>query len=141
MRGLLLRYALSLYCQHALRVHWERSGYTVRMHTDTPVQATPREAHQAILSHPDTMVIVDVRTLIEREAGFVSGSIHIPLDEFSARAVELARFEKVFVICRSGGRSAAACIAASRIGLTQLVNITGGMKAWEAAGLAIEKPI
>ncbi|HSE35121.1 MAG TPA: rhodanese-like domain-containing protein [Candidatus Paceibacterota bacterium] len=110
------------------------------MHADTPTIATPQEAHQAVLSHPDTVAIVDVRTQIEREAGFVSGSIHIPLDEFSARAVELARFEKVFVICRSGGRSAAACIAASRIGLTQFVNITGGMKAWEAAGLAVEKP-
>lgn len=110
------------------------------MHTDTLALATPQEAHQAVRRHPDTMAIVDVRTLVEREAGFVSGSIHIPLDEFSARAVELARFEKVFVICRSGGRSVAACIAASRIGLTQLVNITGGMKAWEGAGLAVEKP-
>lgn len=110
------------------------------MHTDAPALASPVEAYQAVRRHPDTMAIVDVRTPVERDAGFVPGSIHIPLDEFSARALELARFEKVFIICRSGARSAAACIAGSRVGLTRLANISGGMKAWEAAGLPIERP-
>lgn len=54
-------------------------------------------------------VLLDVRTAAEYDEGHVPGSINIPLDEleYSLEAEPQAR---VFVYCRSGSRSANACL-------------------------------
>lgn len=109
------------------------------MESETTRQVSPKEAYDAWTHDPVRTAILDVRTGIERAASWIPGSLHIPLDEFPARISEIAGFERVFVICRSGGRSSAACLAAERVGHTHLVNIAGGMKAWGSAGLPEER--
>jgi rhodanese-related sulfurtransferase len=42
-------------------------------------------------------------------------------------------------ICRSGGRSRAACEELAGLGFTQLQNVKGGMMAWERAKLPVAK--
>ncbi|MBC7658318.1 MAG: rhodanese-like domain-containing protein [Chitinophagaceae bacterium] len=50
--------------------------------------------------------------------------------------LRMPKDEPVYLICRSGRRSLTACDLLHHQGFTKLVNVTGGMEAWVAAGLA-----
>ena len=82
--------------------------------------------------------IVDVREPAELdEDGRVPGAAHIPLGQLSERAAELAG-EPVVLICRSGTRSAMAADALRASGY-EAYSVDGGIIAWEAAGLPVER--
>ena len=55
---------------------------------------------------PADAFLLDVREDDEWDAGHVPGAVHIPLGELGARHTELGRDRPLFVICRSGNRSA-----------------------------------
>lgn len=78
--------------------------------------------------------IVDVRSPQEWNSGHVARARHIPLDQLPNRLGELNRAKPVGFICQSGGRSQKATKIAAEAGL-DAVNITGGMTAWQRAGL------
>jgi rhodanese-related sulfurtransferase len=81
--------------------------------------------------------LVDVRALHEHEAGHIAGTRLIELSELSARAGEIDRERPVVFYCRSGGRSAMATEAFAQAGY-DAHNMSGGMLAWDAAGLPID---
>jgi rhodanese-related sulfurtransferase len=83
---------------------------------------------------PEGAVLVDVREPDEWAAGHAPSARHIPLGQLGARADEIPKDGDVYVICRSGARSARAVQALSGAGWHAL-NVDGGMHAWEAAGL------
>jgi NADPH-dependent 2,4-dienoyl-CoA reductase/sulfur reductase-like enzyme/rhodanese-related sulfurtransferase len=61
--------------------------------------------HQvANLSKTDT-VLLDVRSLAERQKGCIAGSVHIPLNELRQRLNELPKDKTLVVYCQSGQRS------------------------------------
>jgi rhodanese-related sulfurtransferase len=83
-------------------------------------------------SVPADAPLLDVREQDEWDAGHVSGALHIPIGEVVERLGELPD-EKLYVLCRVGGRSAQVVqylVAQGR----DAVNVDGGMYAWEAAG-------
>lgn len=82
-------------------------------------------------------VLLDVREVVEWEAGHVESAVHIPLGELGARHSELTSDALLLVICRSGGRSADATRALRGAGY-DAHNVAGGMKAWVKAGQPIE---
>jgi rhodanese-related sulfurtransferase len=82
-------------------------------------------------------VLVDVRTPDEFASGHVSGARNIPVDDLDARLSELGAPGEVYVICRSGGRSARASKLLASRGFSPR-NVLGGTEAWKAAGLAVE---
>src|SRR5215467_5679634 len=55
---------------------------------------------------PDEAWLLDVREDDEWAAGHVPGATHIPLGQLGARTAELPHDEQIYVICRSGNRSA-----------------------------------
>ena len=77
--------------------------------------------------------LLDVREDDEWAAGHVPGATHIPLGELGARTGELPQENAIYVICRSGMRSARAAQALTGAGW-QAVNVAGGMQDWAAAG-------
>jgi rhodanese-related sulfurtransferase len=83
---------------------------------------------------PAGAVLLDVREDDEWAAGHAPSAVHIPLGELPARHGELAAEQEVYVICRSGGRSARAVAWLNGNGYTS-VNVAGGMGAWQASGL------
>jgi len=85
---------------------------------------------------------VDVRGAHEFDGplGHVRGSLLIPLPELEARAAELPRGRALLLVCRSGARSAKACQQLEALGYGPATNLTGGMIAWNRAGLAVERP-
>lgn len=86
-------------------------------------------------------LLIDVREPDEFASGHVPGAENIPLATV-ARAIDRMKGKKrLFVICRSGGRSMQACgELAGRLGSeTALFNVDGGTSAWIDAGFKVEK--
>jgi adenylyltransferase/sulfurtransferase len=77
--------------------------------------------------------LLDVREPYEYQAGHLAGAINIPLGELPGRLAEVAPASTAVFICRSGGRSLAACQMALAAGMPAPVNLEGGMLAWAAA--------
>jgi len=82
---------------------------------------------------PDGGWLLDVREDDEWAAGHAPQATHIPLGELAVRAGEVPQDREVYVICRSGARSARAAQALNGAGWTA-VNVAGGMQDWAAAG-------
>jgi len=82
---------------------------------------------------PDDAFVLDVREVVEWDAGHVAGARHIPMNTLIERVEEVPHDTRVYVMCRVGGRSAQVTHYLTQQGW-DAVNIDGGMLAWEAAG-------
>lgn len=102
-------------------------------------QVEPQEAVLK-MNHEDALVL-DVREPAEFSQGHIPRARHIPLGELARRLNELDKFRDrpIIVACRSGHRSAGACGILARNGFQNVYNLAGGMIAWEAANLPVEK--
>jgi hydroxyacylglutathione hydrolase len=78
----------------------------------------------------DESFILDVRGRDERAASSIDGSSHIPLGELQSRMGEVPRDRKVTVHCASGARSPIAYSILRNAGLTNLVELEGGISAY-----------
>jgi rhodanese-related sulfurtransferase len=79
-------------------------------------------------------VLLDVREDDEWAAGHAPGARHIALMDL--RPDSFAPGTHVLCVCRSGGRSAKATEVLRNVGI-DAVNVSGGMTAWDAAGLPV----
>lgn len=82
---------------------------------------------------PEGGYLLDVRESDEWNAGHAPGAVHIPLGELDQRVGEVPQDQRVYVVCRAGGRSAQAVAALNQAGWDS-VNVSGGMQAWERSG-------
>ena len=82
---------------------------------------------------PDEAWLLDVREDDEWKAGHAPQASHIPLGQLGARTAEIPQDTEIYVICRSGGRSARATQALNGAGW-RAVNVAGGMQDWATAG-------
>ncbi len=82
---------------------------------------------------PDDALMLDVREPGEWAAGHIPGALHIPLGELNVRYQEIGRDRPLYVICRSGARSAHAAHALAGAGW-DASNVSDGMQGWHAAG-------
>lgn len=82
---------------------------------------------------PANLVVLDVREDHEWNAGHIPGAVHLPLGELIERRDELDPTIQTLVVCHIGGRSARATAYLAANGYS-VVNLDGGMSAWEHAG-------
>ncbi len=82
---------------------------------------------------PAGVFLLDVREDDEWTAGHAPDAVHLRLGELGARVDELPRDREVYVICRSGARSAYASQALTAGGV-HAVNVADGMTGWAVAG-------
>lgn len=83
------------------------------------------------------LLLVDVRENDEWAAGHAPEALHIPLGDLPSRVDELAELpddRPVYVVCRTGGRSARATMWLNSAGVVDAVNVAGGMKSWQTEG-------
>lgn len=81
-------------------------------------------------------LVVDVRSEAERTRGCIEGSLNLPLPHLAERIDELPKDRTIIVHCEGGYRSAIAASLLSQHGLTNLLDLVGGYKAWSASGFA-----
>ncbi len=100
----------------------------------TPSQST------LMINHDDAIVL-DVRENNEYAAGHIINAIHIPLSTLNNRLNEIDKHKnkKIIVACRSGHRSSHACATLKKQGFDEVYNLSGGVMAWENAGLPLVK--
>lgn len=87
--------------------------------------------------------VVDVRTPAEFREVHATVARNIPLDKISAEHIEELTHgnecDTVYIICQSGNRSSRACQKLIDAGCRNVISVDGGTKAWEAAGLPVER--
>lgn len=80
----------------------------------------------------EKLYLLDVRQP-EEVAEDNIGGIALPLGKVQSMQtedIEHLKDEEVICYCRSGSRSAMACIVLEQVGFTNVKNMTGGMKAY-----------
>lgn len=97
------------------------------------------EAERRLREDPDRPLLLDVREPIEFTEVRAAGAVLMPTSVFAARVGELPTDRPLLVVCHVGGRSAAVTGYLVRAGRTDVVNVAGGMEAWEAAGLPLTR--
>lgn len=80
--------------------------------------------------------LVDVRTPEEYAQGFIEGAMNMDFRgaKFDSLAGTLDKNKTIFVYCAAGGRSESAAELLRQKGFKNVVDLKGGMIAWEGAG-------
>jgi rhodanese-related sulfurtransferase len=99
-----------------------------------PAQATH-------LINREDAIIIDVREPAEFGAGHVLGAKNVPLARLAAPTPDLLKRKErpVIVYCDGSDRAAKAAAALKKAGFARVMNLSGGIKAWQDAGLPVEK--
>ncbi len=92
-----------------------------------------------VLIQSDKVVLVDVRTSEEFADGHLEGAIHMPLDQFDSTKLPKVEGKETILYCRSDNRSGKPAKAYVETTGQSIRHLDGGILAWEAAGLPIQK--
>jgi rhodanese-related sulfurtransferase len=84
-------------------------------------------------------VVIDVRTPEEYAAGHIPGALNIPFDQVAKRISEIDAPHGVALYCMVGPRARKGEAALLSEGYTSVLHLEGGMAAWQAAGLPVER--
>jgi phage shock protein E len=81
-------------------------------------------------------VIIDVRTYEEFSTGHITGAINLDFyaPDFKAKLAELDKNGDYAIYCRSGNRSGQALSFMRSFGFTNVLDLKGGVIAWEKTG-------
>lgn len=93
------------------------------------------------LMNDDNTLVLDVRLDKEYKEGYIIGSVHIPVGTLESRIKELDDYKgnSVVIYCQTGMRSKQAGTTLKKHGFENMHSIDGGMGAWLAANLPVEK--
>jgi rhodanese-related sulfurtransferase len=106
------------------------------------VQQTDIEGYKKMLAAKEPHVLVDTREDTEWAAGHAAGALHLGKGIIE-RDIEAKVPDKnacIVLYCGGGFRSALAADALQTMGYTRAISLDGGWRAWNEAGLPVEKP-
>lgn len=86
----------------------------------------------------EDVYLIDVRGSSEWAEGHIPGARHIMLGTLPQRLTEIPTDKPIIVQCRSGARSAIAASVLQANGISNVVNLSGGILRWEKEGLPLE---
>ncbi|MCL6446252.1 MAG: sulfurtransferase TusA family protein [Alicyclobacillus sp.] len=104
-----------------------------------PSEQKPETKHKDVVSNEELLkklenkpVILDVREPMEYAFGHIPGARSVPLGKLEEAVSELQHLtdEEVYVVCRSGHRSDAACQILTQKGFKNVKNVVPGMSEW-----------
>lgn len=82
-------------------------------------------------------VLLDVRNPREWATRHIEGSVNVPLNHLQERIAEIPRDRRIAVHCAGGYRSSIAASILHQHGITHLIEMAGGLAAWDAASLKV----
>ncbi|MGM0580378.1 MAG: rhodanese-like domain-containing protein [Bacteroidota bacterium] len=103
---------------------------------------TVSDLNAIAFNEDDSKIVLDVRTAREYAEGKIADSENLDVlktDLFTTSIEELDKDKTYYVICRSGSRSLKAANQMKEAGFKNVINITGGMQAWEDENFPVEK--
>ena len=102
------------------------------------MKATDVDAAIASATPP---ALYDVRSDEEFATGYIKDSVHIKINDFfnDMTLLPADKAAAIITLCQSGHRGALAMMALRMIGFTNVNNLAGGVNAWNAASLPLEK--
>ena len=93
------------------------------------------------LINREKAVLVDVCETSEFASGHIVGAKNIPLGELEAKLGAAVKIKTLplILVCQTGARSGRAVAIAKKLGYDQAQSLGGGLTAWKAANLPVEK--
>lgn len=95
---------------------------------------TVRAQEAGPLLEKEGVIVLDVRTQEEYDAGHIPGAVCLPVDTLADGDLSILLPDKqapLVVCCRTGHRSAEAAHVLTELGYTDVTDLAGGMLAWE----------
>ena len=111
------------------RAHGRDDGVASRIEPMAVRDVTVEDLESALAAGA---TLIDVREPAEYAEARIEGSTLIPLSTVPDNVERFRSDSTVYVMCRSGGRSLAACEFVASLGL-DVVNVEGGIMAWKMA--------
>jgi hydroxyacylglutathione hydrolase len=93
--------------------------------------SAPMVAEELAAAEPP--LVLDIRNPREWATKHIEGSLNIPLNHLQERIGEVPRDRRIAVHCAGGYRSSIAASILHQHGITNLIEMAGGIAAWEAA--------
>ena len=86
-------------------------------------------------------VVIDVRPLADFAQGHIINAINIPMNGFKNQIATLQKHKgkPIVIACRSGSQSAMACQQLRKEGFEEVLNLRGGIMAWQSANLPVTR--
>jgi rhodanese-related sulfurtransferase len=100
------------------------------LQSPTTVEDITSTELQTLMEGSDPLVVVDVRTASEYDAGHIPGSLNIPLDQLPERLQELDPQTPVACVCAGGYRSIQAAQLLASAGFVRVMNVEDGIRHW-----------
>lgn len=93
------------------------------------------------LINREKAVVIDVCGADEYANGHIVGAKNVPLSDLEARLPGVVKNKALplVMVCASGGRAQRAAAVAQKLGYANAQVLNGGLKAWTAAGMPVEK--
>jgi len=111
-------------------------------HLNAPEAAKALAAAQAAKAPEKSITILDVRSPEEFFEGHLKGAQNIDIGspDFQKNVAKLDPAKTYLVHCAAGGRSTRSLGVLGKLGFKSILHLDGGLNAWKAAGLPVEKP-
>jgi rhodanese-related sulfurtransferase len=100
----------------------------------------PFELFDQLQSGANNYKLIDIREHNEVATGTVPGAVHIPMVRLPFHTEQLDPETPTVMICRSGARSAQACMFLGQQGFENIYNLRGGIIGWARSGLPAGMP-
>lgn len=84
--------------------------------------------------------LLDVRSQAEYAQGIIEGGEFLPLHTLPLKMNDLDKDDTIVFYCRSGARSAQACMYLSQNKGIEAINLRGGIISWYQSGFEIIRP-
>lgn len=93
------------------------------------------------LINKEDALVLDIREPGEYATVHILNARNVPLKDLDARAKELEKYKQkpVIIACESGNRSGQAMAVLKGKGFATVYNLSGGLGAWQQAGLPTER--
>jgi hydroxyacylglutathione hydrolase len=116
---------------------WQQAGLPLE---EVP-QISVLQLYEQLREHPGSVQVIDVRRTGEWAAGHIEQAQAKPLHKLTSLLADLDPHKPIAMHCKGGYRSSIGTSLLQRAGFKQVMNVVGGLDAWEAHKLptVIEK--
>jgi rhodanese-related sulfurtransferase/TusA-related sulfurtransferase len=118
----------------------ENGIYKHYIRKSDPSETMPEQTYPHVVSNEEleqkldaNPVILDVREPMEYAFGHIPGAKLVPFGKLEEMMDELLPYQhqEIYVVCRTGNRSDAACQVLQQKGFTHVKNVVPGMSGWK----------